>query len=62
MSAASRLSVHRLGMLVSSYRRWLRFCAAVDADHRNPSSLQLASFLKKITEGGPTSCFDLVCF
>ena len=55
MSAAMRLSVHRLGMLVSSYKRWLRFCSEHDADHRNPSPLLLASFLKQITAGGPTA-------
>ena len=55
MSAASTLSVHRLGMLVSSYKRWLRFCSEHNADHRNPSPLLLASFLKQITAGGPTA-------
>ena len=55
MSGASRLSVGRLGQLVSSYRRWLQFCTEHDADHRNPSPLLLASFLKKVTLGGPTA-------
>ena len=55
MSAAARLSIQRLGMLVSSFKRWLKFCEESDVDCKNPSPLQLASFLKKITVGGPTA-------
>ena len=55
LSAASRLSLQRLGMLVSSFKRWLKFCDEAEVDCRQPSPLQLASFLKKITIGGPTA-------
>ena len=36
-------------------RDGLRFCSEHNADHRNPSPLLLASFLKQLTAGGPTA-------
>ena len=55
MSAAARLSVQRLGMLVSSFKRWMKFCDENEVDCKSPTPLQLASFLKQVTVGGPTA-------
>lgn len=55
MAGASRLSVQRLGALLSAYRRWQRFCEARQLDARAPSPMAVAEFLKGVAMGGPTA-------
>ena len=52
LHGAARLSTARLGHLVSSFRRWLRFCAERSWDPRSPKPFQLASFLHSVSRGG----------
>ena len=59
MAGASRLSSQRLSALASALRRWLRFCAAREADHRQPSPLLLADFLREVSAGGPTAAASM---
>ena len=55
MVGAARLSVHRLGALISSFRRWVKFCTENDIDAKAPTPLQLGQFLKLVARGGPTA-------
>ena len=59
MAGASRLSSQRLGALASALRRWLRFCAARDVNHRQPTPLLLADFLREVSAGGPTAAASM---
>ena len=55
MPAADRLSVHRLGALASTLRRWREFALRLGFDVRQPTPLQLSTFLKEVARGGPTA-------
>eukprot|EP00435_Cladocopium_sp_Y103_P019698 s1670_g4.t1 len=60
MTAAARLSVQRLGALISSFRRWLRYCNAHGLDPRRPTPLQLADFLREAPELEPWEFINLL--
>lgn len=55
LQAASRLSVPRLGSLVNSFRRWVRFCKEREWPPADPKPFQVASFLQHVSKGGPTA-------
>ena len=55
MAGAARLSVQRLGALISSFRRWLKFCTENDTNAKAPTPMQLGQFLKLVARGGPTA-------
>ena len=59
MPAADRLSVHRLGALVSTLRRWRDFATRLGFDVQQPSPLQLNTFLKEVARGGPTAASSM---
>ena len=59
LHGAARLSTARLGHLVSSFRRWLRFCQEAAWDPRSPKPFQLASFLHSVSRGGPTAAASM---
>ena len=48
MVGAARLSVQRLGALISSFRRWVKFCTENDINAKAPTPLQLGQFLKLV--------------
>ena len=52
LHAASRLSGARIGALVSSFKRWVRFCNDHGWDPRQPTPYQVATFLQSVTRGG----------
>ena len=55
MPAADRLSVNRLGALLSTLRRWREFALRLGFDLAQPTALQLNTFLKEVARGGPYS-------
>ena len=61
-SSSSRLGVQRLGALVSSFRRWLRYCESTGVSVARPMPLELAA-LKLVAAGGPTAAASMwACF
>ena len=63
LSSSSRLGVQRLGALVSSFRRWLRYCESTGVSVARPTPLELAAFLKLVAAGGPTAAASMwACF
>ena len=59
MAGASRLSVNRLGALISAFKRWCKYCQDNDLAVRQPSPLQLSQFLKLVAYGGPTAAASM---
>ena len=59
LHAASRLSGARIGALVSSFKRWVRFCNDHGWDPRQPTPYQVATFLQSVTRGGPTAAASM---
>jgi len=55
MAGAARLSVNRLGALLSAFKRWLKYCKDGETSPMEPSPLQLSQFLKLVAYGGPTA-------
>ena len=55
MPAADRLSVNRLGALLSTLRRWREFALRLGFELAQPTALQLNTFLKEVARGGPTA-------
>ena len=55
MPAADRLSVNRLGALLSTLRRWREFALRLGFELAQPSPLQLNTFFKEVARGGPTA-------
>lgn len=55
LAGAARLSVQRLGALLSAYRRWQRFCQHQAIESRSPSPMAVAEFLRGVAMGGPTA-------
>eukprot|EP00435_Cladocopium_sp_Y103_P034785 s1516_g9.t1 len=59
MAQPGQLSTQRLGALASSFRRWKRYAAPRQIPIRKPTPLQLASFFKEVSRGGPTAAAAL---
>ena len=59
MEAPARLSVQRLGVLVSSMRRWKRWALQKGYSVRTPTPLMLSEFLKEVSTGGPTAAASM---
>lgn len=59
MASSSRLSGARLGALVSSFKRWKRFCQVKTYDVRSPTPLMVAEFLQEVAVGGPTAAASM---
>eukprot|EP00435_Cladocopium_sp_Y103_P045120 s83_g12.t2 len=59
LHGACRLSTPRLGALVSSFRRWVRFCQDHGWEPNRPKPFQLASFLHFVSQGGPTAAASM---
>ena len=55
MHGAQRLSVERLGALLATAKRWVKFARERNYGTRAPSPLQVAEFLKCVSSGGPTA-------
>ena len=59
LCGAERLSTQRLGALVSSFKRWIRYCREQDWDPKRPTPYQMASFLQFVSRGGPTAAASM---
>ena len=59
LQGACRLSGQRLGALVSSFRRWIRFCQEHNWQPSLPTPFQLAQFLNSVSHGGPTAAASM---
>ena len=55
LHGAVRLSTQRLGTLISSFRRWVKFCEERQWLPNASKPFQLASFLYCVGQGGPTA-------
>ena len=53
--AASRLPVPRLSSIVSTLKRWQRWCLDRSLDPSSTIPFALGSFLKEVSQGGPTA-------
>ena len=59
MEAPSRLSVHRIGALTSSMRRWKKWAIQRGYTVRAPTPLQFSEFLREVAGGGPTAASSM---
>jgi len=59
LHGAQRLSTPRLGALVSSFRRWVKFCQESGWEPNRPKPFELASFLHSVSQGGPTAAASM---
>ena len=59
MNSSARLGNQRLSTLISSFRRWLRYCEEHQVDARRPTPIQLANFFKSVSLGGPTAASSM---
>ena len=59
MNSSARLGVQRLSTLLSSFKRWLKFCEAQGVDAKHPTPMDLATFLKGVSQGGPTAASSM---
>ena len=57
--AASRLGVARLTTLLSSVKRWKRYCTEKDYPVRHPTPLMMSEFLAMVGQGGPTAAASM---
>lgn len=59
LEAPTRLGVQRLGVLVSSMRRWKRWALQKGYSVRTPTPLMVSEFLKEVAAGGPTAAASM---
>ena len=59
MTSSARLGVQRLSTLLSSFKRWLKFCEAQGVDAKHPTPMDLATFLRGVSQGGPTAASSM---
>lgn len=57
--SASRLGVARLTTLLSSVKRWKRYCLEKDYPIRHPTALMMSEFLAMVGHGGPTAAASM---
>ena len=55
LANASRLGLGRLSALIAAYRRWKRYAIEAGVEVNKPLPIQVALFLKKVSQGGPTA-------
>ena len=55
LANASRLGLGRLSALIAAYRRWKRYAIEAGVEVNKPLPIQVALFLKKVRQGGPTA-------
>ena len=53
LHGAQRLSTQRLGALISSFKRWVKFCEERQWAPNAPKPFQLATYLHCVSQGGP---------
>lgn len=57
--SASRLGVARRTTLLSSVKRWKRYCLEKDYPIRHPTALMMSEFLAMVGQGGPTAAASM---
>ena len=55
LANASRLGLGRLSSLIAAFRRWKRHAVETGVEINKPLPIQVAHFLKKVGQGGPTA-------
>ena len=59
LHGAQRLSTQRLGALISSFKRWVKFCEERQWAPNAPKPFQLATYLHCVSQGGPTAASSM---